>query len=320
MTPPIPHSLYTLAFLLLAACQLPDSSPASAADTLPAAVAIPSRGSDATLDIASWNVKWFGSQGNGPTDEELQLARVRDVIRGTDADIWGLVEVVDKKAWDRLVSLLPGYSAVLVSDRAVAGGARAYHVAEQKVGLLFKSSVARLVGARVILSEHDRAFAGRPPLEARLRVTMHGREHELVVVVLHMKAFADEESLRRRQAAGEALKRYLDATWPTQRVAVIGDWNDDVDTSIAPRRPSPYAGFVADPDYRFVTQPLSERRISSTTGYRELIDHHLVTNELAALLAPQGAEVYRVDRMIPRFDKTTSDHFPVISRYVLPRR
>ena len=49
-----------------------------------------------------------------------------------------------------------------------------------------------------------------------------------------------------------------------------------------------------------------------------MIDHHLATNELAAWAAPDAAEVYRVDAYIDGYDRTTSDHFPVISHYLLP--
>lgn len=292
--------------------------PAASAGSLPDPIAVPPRGVEGVLDIVSWNVEWFGSRGNGPADEELQLARVRDVIRGTDADIWGLVEIVDPAAWGRLLSLLPEYTGILVNERGVVGGGASYHRGEQKLGLLFKSGLVTMQGARVILPEHDRAFAGRPPLEVRLRIASGGRSEELVVIVLHMKAFADSASRERRQLSAAALKHYLDATYPTQKVAVIGDWNDDVDVSIQRGRPTPFGMFLQDPAYHFVTRALSERRIASTTGYAELIDHHLVTNELAAAQAPDPVEVYRLDDVIPDYASTTSDHYPVISRYRVP--
>lgn len=306
--------------VVIAYCQRPEGAgtpPAGA--TLPDTVVVPPRGVAGALDVASWNIEWFGSRGNGPVDEELQLARVRDVIRGTDADVWGLVEIVDQAAFDRLEAMLPGYTGVLVSDRSVAGGAAAYHAAEQKVALLVKESVATVRSARVILAAHSRAFAGRPPLEARLDVAANGRSEELIVIVLHLKAFADSASWERRRQASGALEAYLDATYPTQKVVVIGDWNDDVDQSILRGHPTPFANFVGDDDYRFVTAPLSAQRIASTTGYRELIDHHLATSELAALQAPNPVEVYRLDGIIPQYDRTTSDHYPVISRYRLWR-
>lgn len=296
-------------------CPPPELSGAPGDGHMPARPEIPSRGSDAHLDVASWNIEWFGSTGNGPADESLQLERVAGVIGGTDADIWGLVEVVDEDAWRQLLAGLPGYRGVLATGASVKGGAAAYHRGEQKVGLIFKRDVASLVGARVVLAAHEATFAGRPPLEVRLRLARS--DEELVVLVLHMKAFADQESWRRRKAAGELLHAFLDAEHPARKVVVIGDWNDDVDTSIVRGLPSPFAALVQDRAYRFVTAPLSARRVSSTTGYADLVDHHLASDELAAVEVPGSAEVYRVDAYIPDFDRTTSDHFPVLSRYRL---
>ncbi|HEX4935397.1 MAG TPA: endonuclease/exonuclease/phosphatase family protein [Gemmatimonadaceae bacterium] len=309
-----------LVMALLAVCQrsYPPGAAARAGEPHPSP--IPSRGTATQLDVASWNIEWFGAPSNGPTDEGLQLAHARDVIRGTDADIWGLVEVVDGAAWDRLGAGLPGYTGVLANDRIVAGGAASYGSKEQKVGVLFKSRVATLVRARVILAGDDIAFAGRPPLEVTLRVTLNGVTEDLVVIVLHMKAFADRASWQRRRAAAGLLQHYLDTTWPTQKVIVIGDWNDDVDTSITRGSPTPFASLVAAPHrYRFLTARLSERRIASTTGYRELIDHHLATDELASAEVPRSAEVYRVDAFIPAYSETTSDHFPVLTHFTMRR-
>lgn len=312
--------IFVLVTSLLAAggCRLSDAAPAADAAPVPDPIVVPPRGVATGLEIASWNVEWFGAPKNGPADEALQSARVRDVIRGTDADIWGMAEIVDEGAWHALIAELPGYSGFLANDARVTGGSRSYGAREQKVGILYKADVATVTGARVILAHADTYFAGRPPLEVRMRVTSGRVTEDIVIVILHMKAFADEASRLRRQSAARELKTYLDQVRPNDLVAVVGDWNDDVDVSIVPGQPTPFAAFVADPrQYRFVTGGLSARRISSTTGYRDLVDHHLATNELGALEVTGSAEVYRVDAFIPEYGRTTSDHFPVISHYRL---
>ena len=94
-------------------------------------------------------------------------------------------------------------------------------------------------------------------------------------------------SWQRRLNASNALKSYLDTTYPTQKVIVVGDWNDDVDTSITSGQASPYQNFVSDAaDYAFPTRALSLAGVSSTTSYTDMIDHHLTTNELYATLVP----------------------------------
>ncbi len=306
-----------LALTGLAACE----APTNAARTItgvdaPALVVIPARGTSSTLDVASWNIEWFGSTGSGPSNETLQLQNARDVINGTGFDIWGVAEIADQTAWNNLESQLTGYTGFLASESVVTNGSAYYGATEQKVGILYRSSMATLLGAKVILTANDADFAGRPPLEVRLNVTLNGVTEQVVVIVLHMKAFDDVPSWQRRQNASNALKSYLDTTWPTQKVIVVGDWNDDVDTSITSGQATPYANFVGDPaDYTFPTRALSLAGISSTTSYPDMIDHHLATNELHATLVPGSTEVYRVDSYITSYDATTSDHFPVLSRY-----
>ncbi len=280
------------------------------------AIVVPAKGAPDTFDVASWNVEFFGDTGSGPTNDTLQRANTRDVIAGADMDIWGLAEIVSTSGFNALKAQLPGYAGFLANDPLVLGGSASYGSSEQKVGLLFKTSVASVVGARVILAERDFDFAGRPPLQVTLRVTLNGTTEDVVVIVLHAKCCSDGASLQRRRNAAGALKGYLDSASPAGKVWVIGDFNDDLDASITPGNASPYAAFVNDPnDYRFATQALTDAGVSSTVEFPEMIDHHLNTNESHALYLGGSAEVYRVDEFIANYGTTTSDHFPVLSRY-----
>ncbi len=310
-----PPLLGALLAFSAAACDSPTAGGRSAPSNGPSPAVVPAKGTAATLDVASWNIEWFGSS-NGPTNETLQLSNARDVISGADLDIWGVAEIVGQTQWNSLESQLPGYTGFLASEATVTGGAASYGATEQKVGILYRSSIATLLGARIILTANDADFAGRPPLEVKLRVTLNGTTEDVVVIVLHGKAFSDVTSWQKRLNASNALKAYLDASYPTQKVIVVGDWNDDVDTSITSGQLSPYKNFVDDAaDYRFPTGALSAAGISSTTSYPDMIDHHLTSNELHATLVPGSTEVYRVDSFIASYDATTSDHFPVLTRY-----
>ncbi|MEZ4361248.1 MAG: lamin tail domain-containing protein [Kofleriaceae bacterium] len=283
------------------------------------AIAIPARGSATTLDLASWNLEWFGDAGNGPSNEALQLSNARDVIAGTDFDIWGLEEIVSTTSFNSLVAQLPGYAGFLANDPSVVDGPAYYSDfgnTEQKVGLLYKSSVATVLGARIILTQLNSDFAGRPPMEVRLRVSLNGGSEDVVVIVMHPKCCTDSTSYQRRVNASNGLKAYLDSTYPTQKVWVIGDYNDDVDTSISSGRTSPYQNFVSDSArYTVVSKALSDARISSTVGFPDTIDHHTGTNEAAATYVAGSVDAYRVDAFLSSYGTTTSDHFPVLSRY-----
>ena len=293
-------------------------APSAAGVATPASVVVPAEGTPTTFDVVTWNVEWFGDVRPtfGPDDEAGQLANVRDVIAGVDADLWAVQEIVGLAQWSALVGSLPGYTGLLAGDASVVDGPQYYVAGEQQVGILYRTSVFTVTGARIILRERNYEFGGRPPLEVTGRVTLNGATQDLVVIVQHAKAFADESSWQRREGASQALKAYLDATYPTQRVLVIGDFNDDVDTSILIGRPSPYRNFVLDPErYTFPTRALSDAGLSSTVGFPEVIDHQLATNEAMASYIAGSVKRLRPDLQVANYGSTTSDHYPVFASY-----
>ena len=112
---------------------------------------VPAKGTASTLDIGSWNIEWFGSAGNGPSDEALQRQNAYDVIAGADLDIWGVAEVVSTADFNTLLSQPPSYSGFLANASNVANGSAFYSSGEQKVGILYKSAIASVQDARVVL-------------------------------------------------------------------------------------------------------------------------------------------------------------------------
>lgn len=316
-------SRFSLLFALftLVACETPTGllGERLAPPFSPSLVTVPAEGGSTTLDFATWNVEWFGSTAEGPSNETLQLSNVRDVIAGTDLDIWGLQEVVDVPHFNNLVSQLSGYAGFLANDPSVTDGAAYYSDfdgTELKVGIIYKTSVLDVQSARLILTAFDYEWAGRPPLEVTGSISLNGATENVVIIVLHAKAGTSSSDWDRRSKASAALKSYLDSTHPTGKVIVIGDFNDDVDVSITKPKASPYANFVSDSvDYRFPTKALSDAGLTSTVYYRDMIDHHLGTNEFWSVYIGGSAEVLRVDQYIADYDQTTSDHYPVKTQY-----
>ncbi|WP_437520254.1 lamin tail domain-containing protein [Sorangium sp. So ce726] len=319
----VPHLSYLAAAGLIGATGCigygSDWDEIEAVDEDSEAIVIPAKGTATTLDICSWNIEWFGDAANGPSNETQQLNNVRDVISGADMDIWGVEEVVSATQFNSLLAQLSGYTGFLANDPSVVNGPAYYSDfsnAEQKVGLIYKSSMVTITSRKVILTANDYDFGGRPPLEVGMNVTLNGSTQSIIVIVQHAKCCSDSTSHQRRTNASNALKAYLDATYPTQKVWVLGDFNDDLDTSITPGSPSPYANFVADSaDYTFPSKVLTDAGISTTAGYPDAIDHHLTTNEAYATYVAGSVEAYRVDSYIPSYSTTTTDHFPVLSRY-----
>lgn len=310
------RSLTTWTLAAASACAGTSSGGTGVAPRDSLSARVPNLDRPSTLDVGTWNLEWFGDPGNGPTNEELQLEGVRAAFLGMQLDIIGVQEVVSQAQWDRLERSLPGYAGFLASEATVAGGATSYSPNEQKVGILYKTAIATPLGSRIVLPASDADFAGRPPLEVSFRVTVDGATRDLVVLVLHMKAFPDVDSWQRRTRAAAALKAWLDTSWPTQHVLVVGDWNDDLDASISPGRASPYANFVQDPArYVFPTVLLSVLGVSTTIGFPDAVDHHLVTNELAPFIDFSSVRAVRLDQILANYTTTTSDHLPVVVSY-----
>jgi len=279
------------------------------------------------LGVGNWNIEWFGSTTEGPTDEQLQLSNVRTVIQEASLDFWALEEIVSNTQFNTLKQGLTGYAGFVANDSNVTSGSFYYSTNEQKLAVLYKSSVVQVLKAEIILGAYNSDFAGRPPLRVDLRVTRNGASVDLVAIVLHMKAgtspATDQElsDYDRRKNAGAALKQYLETSLANKRVIVLGDWNDDVDVSIArdPGNtsvylPSPFQNYVdQSAEYTFLTRPLSLQGVGSSVGFSNMIDHQLVTNELAASYETNSTRV--VVPAINSYSTTTSDHYPVVSRF-----
>ena len=71
-------------------------------DDVSASLRMPSEDRAETVDVASWNVEWFGATDKGPLDEAVQQRNVKIVIKQTNLDLVGLVEVVSEDAFKKI--------------------------------------------------------------------------------------------------------------------------------------------------------------------------------------------------------------------------
>ncbi|MEM8486240.1 MAG: endonuclease/exonuclease/phosphatase family protein [Bacteroidota bacterium] len=271
-------------------------------------------GNDNTLDIATWNIEWFGNENNGPSNTTLQLNNAAAVISGSGVDLWGVQEIADGDDFETLLATLgDDYDGRLATNSG-----------EQKVGFIYNTNVIRVRQVRHILESFAQPFAFRPPLQLEADIMLPDTTVIVTFIVLHMKAFSDPDSYERRVDASGRLKNHIDfTTLESEHVVVLGDFNDELERSTSGGRPSPYANFIEDPDdFAFVTLPIEEAgdgsfcNNSSCTSTGNMLDHILITNELFGdYISNSAGFIPDLPDDINLFGSSTSDHLPVVARF-----
>ena len=269
---------------------------------------VPTIGSDNELEVATWNIEWFGNTRSGPSNETKQFNNIKDVIERTQIDVWGMQEVSNETTWNNLTSSLSNYSGVLSTWSQT-----------QKTGLLFNNKKFKFLYQKHILALYEYEFAsGRLPLEVALEYAHNDVVDTCYFFVLHMKANTGSSSdkalaLNRRKTAADGLKAYLDKGFRGKYFFVIGDWNDDLDKSIYNNQNTPFAQFLVDTSrYFFASKILTDAGKRSTVYYSNVIDHICASkNAKKGFEAQNNVDVLRLDNYISSYGSTTSDHYPV---------
>lgn len=271
---------------------------------------VPKVGQVGKTEIACWNVEWFGSTQFGPTNETLQYNNIKTVLQNSDIDIWGLEEVSNPNTFVTIMNELPQYGYVLAS-----------YSQTQKTALIWKKSLFRRVTSGLILNKYANEFAsGRLPLEVRLVSDSLPKLDTLIIIVVHLKANVgtDAEKLQSyydRKAAGSILKDYMDQNMSGKKVAVIGDWNDRLTTSIYKDSITPFKSILTAPsDYFFTTLARNQNGETTVASYaNSFIDHIMINKTLNQMYETGSARVFPLNNYITDYANTTSDHYPVYS-------
>lgn len=284
-----------------------------------------------TLEVVNWNVEWFGSATMGPTNDNLQVTNVASVLNSLNADVYALAEIVDTVRLRTLVAAMPGY-AYRVSDFGSYADNRTDpdYADAQKLAFVYRTSVVsnpqftaffRCTQAQAC-PEHNYWSSGRFPFVMTANVTLNGVTKQVSFVLIHAKANTSPTatSYARRKSGADGLKAKLDQDYPTANIVILGDFNDDLDqtitTGITPNTTS-YSAFTTDAaNYPALTLPLSLAGKKSTVSYNDVIDHVVVSNEMNSYYIAASAEIQsQVAGQIANYGSTTSDHYPVMTRF-----
>jgi endonuclease/exonuclease/phosphatase family metal-dependent hydrolase len=292
---------------------------------------------ETTLDVVNWNIEWFGSTAQAPTDDNLQQANVLRVLTALNADVFGLVEVVDTARLGTVVRQLPGGYKYRVADfTSLAPDANSPNFASgQKLVFVYRTSVVsnptfsgllRCPGNTSTCEQYNAWASGRFPYLMEADVTINGQSQRINFVLIHGKANENtspadaQEAYDRRKSGADALKTELDTRFGTGNVLILGDFNDDLDQTVASgvsTTATSYSSFTTDvANYTALTLPLSQTGQRSTVDFGDVIDHVVVSSELNAAYLANTAQI-RTDlaAQITNYANTTSDHFPVLTRF-----
>jgi endonuclease/exonuclease/phosphatase family metal-dependent hydrolase len=289
---------------------------------------------DTTLDVACWNIEWFGSPAaaNGPADKNLQEANVAKILKWMRADLYGLVEVVDTSRLRKVVDSLGagqfGFSVSPYCSNATQPSGNAW-LTGQKLAFIWRKSIFSNVTTRGMMRNSSTAntnwATGRFPYLLTATVTLQGVSRNLNVILVHAKAGSTQSDHDRRRAGVQELKDTLDLFHPTASTIIIGDYNDALDKPIyTGATVTSYQPIVVDSTdadhYRSITLPLARAGQTSMIGFPNIVDNHIISNELVPVFITGSTKVLTdVVQVVPDYvtAENTSDHFPVLSRYDL---
>ncbi|MEO6818196.1 MAG: lamin tail domain-containing protein [Ginsengibacter sp.] len=296
-----------------------------------------------TLEVVNWNLEWFGSTeaGLGPNDKDLQASNVKKVAVNVGADLYAFAEIVSEARLQSVVDTL---------NKTFGAGSYAYVLCDygshsnpfepgaglvanaQKEAFVYKTSVIANVSTAALVTNgvntatdlknpaYNYFSSGRYPYMMKADVTLGGVTKMVRFVLLHAKANTNPTNVayERRKKGADTLNYTLNNLYPSDNIVLLGDFNDDLDFSItAGFTISSYQVFNVDSTHFYSpTLALSLAGKKSTVKYNDMIDHVELSNEMEEFYMKNTASVLTdVATLIPNYGTTTSDHYPVFTRY-----
>lgn len=287
---------------------------------------------DDTLRVVNWNVEWFGSPSAGPSNDNQQEINVLKILRYLNADIYALSEIVDTLRLKRVTDSLGSnyrYHVSYYASTAASVNSPNYSAA-QKLAFIYKTNVFSNVTTRAMLNNGSDAYynfaSGRFPFLFNANVNKNGKKRNISFILIHGKAGTTTNDYNRRRLAAIELKDTLDKQFTIQPLILLGDFNDELYTSIVPGYVnSSYQVIVQDSIrtnanyYHSITLPLGKSGQKSTISYSNVIDHQVINKKMDSMYVPFSAAIRTdvVNAVPDYYSRSTSDHFPVSSKFLV---
>ena len=289
-----------------------------------------------TLEVINWNIEWFGSPVNGPTNDAQQEQNVKTVLQNLNADLYAVSEIVDGSRLANVVNQMPGYDYVISnygSHTNINEDNPSPLGEAQKLAFIYKTSVFSNVTTTALLSQginsvadltnpaYDYWASGRFPFMLSADVTLNCITKNVKFILVHAKANTapTTPSYNRRKQGADTLHYTLQQNYANDNIVILGDYNDDLDQSITDGFTiTSWSAFTNDGDnYEALTLPLSLAGKRSTVTHDNVIDHVVVSSEMEPSYMSSTANILTdVASLVSNYGSTTSDHYPVFTRYI----
>ena len=259
-------------------------------------------GTDATLDLVSWNIEWFPKNNN-------TSVYVQEIITNLEADIYALQEIEDTTLLKQIVSNIPDYECHFKSSY-YGGLAYVYNTNNIQVNSKYEIFTSNL---------YWNAFPRSPQV---LEFTFQGDDY--IIINNHFKCCGDgfldynnsgDEENRRLEAI-TFLKQFIDDNFSSKRVVLLGDLNDNLNDNVIN---NVFQGFINDDtNYLFTDMQIAQGNSEdwSYPTWPSHLDHILITNEIFDVFQNLNSlvSVIRIDDYMGswnNYENNVSDHRPI---------
>lgn len=289
-----------------------------------------------TLEVVNWNIEWFGSAGNGPTNDAQQEQNVKTILQNLNADIYAVTEIVSEARLASVVSQMPGYAYVISnygSHTNTTVNPPSALAEAQKLAFIYKTSVFSNISTQALLTQginsaadltnpaYDYWASGRFPYMLSANVTLNCITRNVKFILVHAKANTSPTatSYERRRKGADTLHYTLQTNYANDNIVILGDYNDDLDESITDGFTiTSWSSFTIDAaNYEPLTLPLSLAGKRSTVTHDDVIDHVIVSSEMEQYYISSTANILTdAALLVSNYGSSTSDHYPVFTRYI----
>lgn len=262
-------------------------------------------GTPSTLEVITWNLEWFPSNG------QVTIDKVTQIIEALDVDVLAVQEINDTTAFKSLLNNLVGYDGYFKSN--YYGGL--------ELAYIYKKDVIEIKDIYEIYttSQYWSAFSRSPMV-----MEMSYKDESYIIINNHLKCCGDgtlnlndsgDEETRRYEAS-RLLKEYIDSYFPNEKVIVLGDMNDILTDNVSN---NVFQLFIDDDsNYSFADMNIAQTDDPSVWSYPKWpshIDHILVTNELFNAYNPntdvQTIKIEDYSGGWGTYEANVSDHRPL---------